>query len=170
MESKANLALLHDPRHRERFTEEEIRLVDRIVPWTRAVGAGPATTQDRRELVEHCRARRESLILKPGIGCGGVGAMLGRELTDRQWSDTLRAIADQDYVAQEVVVPAGEPVFDAAGGRIENWQANWGIFATGEGYAGAFVRALRAEDGSVISYSNTETRGTCVFTYGRGAS
>ena len=169
MESKANLALLHDPRNRAAFTRQERELVDRVVPWTRTIGAGVARSE-RAALREHCRARRASLILKPGTGCGGVGAVLGRELGDGEWSAVLDAIGDQDYVAQEVVVPAGEPVLDPATGELCSWQANWGIFATGEGYAGAFVRALRARDGAVISYGNAETRGTCVFTHGaRGA-
>ena len=167
MESKANLALVHDPSVRARFTAEEIRVVDRIVPWTRTIGAGSVTSAaDRAELEEHCRANRKSLILKPGTACGGKGAILGRELNDREWSETLTAVRDQDYVAQEIVTPAGERVLNSSTGEIEEWQANWGIFVTDDGYAGAFIRALRADDGSVISYSNRQTRGTCVFTCG----
>ncbi len=166
VESKANLALLHDPRHRACFRAKELELIDRIVPWTRTVGTGAgAGASDRAALIEHCRERRESLILKRGVGCGGAGALLGRELTDSEWSDALHAIAGEDYVAQEVVVPAPERVVDQASGEIELWQANWGIFANDEGYAGAFVRALRARDGAIITYGNSGTRGTCVFTH-----
>ncbi len=162
VETKANLALVHDPRMRASFSAAELALVDRIVPWTRSVGAGAS---DRAALVEHCRAGREGLILKRGVGCGGAGALLGRELTDRAWADALDAIAGEDYIAQEVVAPAPEPVFDPATGEIEPWQANWGIFATDDGYAGAFVRALRERDGAIITYGNSGTRGTCVFTH-----
>ena len=161
-ESKANLALLYDPRNRACFSARELALVDRIVPWTRTIGGASV---DRAALVEHCRERRESLILKRGVGCGGAGALLGRELDDRAWSEALRAIAGEDYVAQEVVVPAPEPVHDPETGEIELWQANWGIFATDDGYAGAFVRALREQDGAIVTYGNSGTRGTCVFTY-----
>ena len=161
MESKANLGLLHDLRNRAHFSADERALVDRLVPWTRTFSP---------ELIELCRERREALILKPGTGCGGAGAVLGRECGERAWADTLRAIGDRDYVVQELVDPVAEPVVDPLTGDVQSWQANWGVFATGEGYAGAFVRALRADDGSVISYSNRETRGTCVFTYPTGGS
>jgi len=67
---------------------------------------------------------------------------------------------------QERVQPALEPVVDAEDGVGRDWVANWGVFVDEEGYAGAFVRALRPEDGSVVSYSNPGTRGTCVFEYG----
>ena len=169
--SKACLALVHDPGLREEFTEAERELVDRIVPWTRVVGAGsPArpgavTAADRVELLDSCRAHREALILKPGVGYGGVGAVLGREVSDREWSEILIAAKDQDYVVQRIVTPASEPVCNPDTGALEDWRANWGIFTTRAGYAGAFVRALQVQDGSVISYSNAGTRGTCVYTY-----
>jgi uncharacterized circularly permuted ATP-grasp superfamily protein len=158
MESKANLALLHHPRNRSAFTTGERALVDRVVPWTATVST---------ELMGHLRERRESLILKPGTACGGAGVVVGRDCSDRTWADTLEAVGDQDYVAQEIIAPVAERVV-RENGDVEAWQANWGVFVTGEGYAGAFVRALRSEDGSVISYSNGETRGACVFTHPSG--
>jgi hypothetical protein len=160
--SKACLAVLHDPRLRGEFTEAERELVDRIVPWTRLVG-GAATNRD--ELLDACRANRDALVLKPGVGYGGVGVVLGREVSDRVWFQTLIAVKDQDYVVQRIVTPASEPVCNPDTGVLEDWRANWGIFTTRAGYAGAFVRALQAHDGSVISYSNAGTRGTCVYTY-----
>lgn len=163
METKANLALLHDPRNRASFSAAERRLVDRVVPWTRTIGAG-AGRSERAALVQRCRERRAELILKPGTGCGGVGALLGREHDDRAWARALEAIGDEDYVVQEVVTARPEPVLDGAG-ELSLWQANWGVFATDDGYGGAFVRALRASDGSIISYGNRETRGACVFTH-----
>jgi Circularly permuted ATP-grasp type 2 len=162
--SKTCLALVHDPRLREEFTEAERELVDRIVPWTRAVGAG---SDNRGELLDACRHYRDALILKPGVGYGGVGAVLGREVSDRDWSDILAAVEDQDYVVQRIVTPATEPVCNPDTGALEDWRANWGVFTTRAGYAGAFVRALQVQDGSVISYSNAGTRGACVYTYPR---
>jgi hypothetical protein len=169
--SKTCLALVHDPRLRQEFTAAERELVDRIVPWTRVVGAGgptrpaAATAADRDELLDACRAQREALILKPGVGYGGVGAVLGREVSDREWSEILIAVKDQDYVAQSIVTPASEPVCNPDTGALEDWRSNWGIFTARAGYAGAFVRALQIRDGSVISYSNPGTRGACVYTY-----
>ena len=161
--SKTCLALVHDPRLREELTAAERELVDRIVPWTRVVGTGIAA--DRLELLDACRAQRQALILKPGVGYGGVGAVLGREVGDREWSEMLLAVKDRDYVVQRIVSPASEPVCNPDTGALEDWHANWGIFTTQAGYAGAFVRALKIHDGSVISYSNPGTRGSGVYTY-----
>jgi hypothetical protein len=162
--SKGSLALLHQPGVRETFSAVERAVVDRIVPWTRLLGAGGPFGRDRAELVERCRAGREDLVLKPGVGYGGVGTVVGHEATDEQWRQALLDRAAGDHVVQQRVRPAGEPVVNAETGDVEHWVANWGVFVDSEGYNGGFVRALKPNEGAVVSYSNSGTRGTCVFT------
>lgn len=165
--SKGSLGLLHEDGTRSRLSAEEIDLVDRLVPWTRVVGrdlsGGRRADADR--LRRYCLANRESLILKRGIGYGGVGTVLGRESTDQEWSEALDVAERGDHVVQQIIQPATEPVLNPDTGEIEHWHANWGVFVTDAGYRGAFVRALQARHGSVISYSNSETRGAPVFTF-----
>lgn len=158
--SKGSLGMLHEPRVRELLTAPERAVVDRVVPWTRVL-TGAAGAQP--ELLDYCRAHRGSLVLKPGVGYGATGVVVGREVSDQDWQEHLQRA--RDHVVQRVVVPAPEPVRDPETGEVADWRANWGVFVTESGYGGAFVRALRAADGSVISYSNPGTRGTCVFTY-----
>lgn len=151
--SKGSLAMLHDPQVRATFSAREQQVVDRVVPWTRLV------TPD---LYEQCEAERDSLVLKPGVGYGGVGTVVGHAATDQQWAQALRRTGDD--VVQRRVRPRTEPVRDADTGDIKEWVANWGVFVDSAGYAGGFVRALKPTDGAVVSYSNSGTRGTCVFT------
>lgn len=166
--SKANLALLHDPLVRGALDPSERELVDRIVPWTRTLGPGQGATQaDPREparLLARCRAEQQDLVIKPGIAYGGVGTLIGRDTSTQVWRDALESAANGTLVVQRLVRPALETVVDANTRAAFGWQANWGIFVNARGYAGGFVRALRPEHGSVISYSNSETRGTCIFT------
>jgi hypothetical protein len=165
--SKGSLGMLHEPRVRAVLTDEERAVADRAVPWTRVLSTAPGAVTGSAvdELTDYCMTHRESLILKPGLGYGGVGAVLGRENSDQQWREALQAVQEQDFVVQEIVVPAAEPVYNPETEQVEDWRANWGIFVTDAGYGGAFVRALKPTDGSVISYSNPGTRGTCVFTH-----
>lgn len=135
-------------------------MVDRVVPWTRLFG----TKTDQEELFEQCRAERENLVLKPGVGYGGVGTVVGHAVTDQQWAQALIEARTGDHVVQRRVRPRAEPVLNADTGLVEEWVANWGIFVDSAGYAGGFVRALKPTDGAIVSYSNSATRGTCVFT------
>lgn len=158
--SKGSLAMLHDPDVRATFTPDEHAVVDRVVPWTRLLG----TAADQDELVQHCRNERRNLVLKPGVGYGGVGTVVGHSVTDEQWERALAERRTGDHVVQRRVRPRTEPVLNAETNTGEEWVANWGIFVDPAGYAGGFVRALKPADGAVVSYSNTGTRGTCVFT------
>ena len=156
--SKGSLALLHDPLLRESLTPAQRETIDRVVPWTRLLSSGGhRSCGDRAELVDLCRANRETLVIKPGVGYGAVGTTLGRETAPDRWDDVLADSANGDYVVQQLVTPAPEPVVNPDTGVIEDWRANWGIFVDSGGYSGAFVRALKAVDGSVISYSHPGT-------------
>jgi len=161
--SKAALALLHDPAVREVLTDAERGTVDRVVPWTARVSdalrdGAPA------ELLDRIRAERADLVLKPGIGYSGQGTVIGSEVSDEEWLRQLTQRRHGDDVVQRRVRPATEPVVNSRTGAAEEWVANWGVFVDDDGYAGSFVRALKPQDGSVISYSNAGTRGACVFT------
>lgn len=168
--SKGSLGLLHEDRTRTCLSAEERELVDRLVPWTRVVGRdlGGERRADTDELRRYCVANQGLLILKPGVGYGGIGAVLGPECTEQEWVEALDVAERGDYVVQQIVQPANEPVLNPDTGEVEDWRANWGVFVTDAGYRGAFVRALQARHGSVISYSNSGTRGAPVFTFRSG--
>jgi hypothetical protein len=158
--SKGNLAMLHDPNTRETLSAHERAVVDRIVPWTQLLNGHSGRT----ELLDRCRAERESLVLKPGVGSRGVGVVPGHAITDEQWEHALRAGMAGDHIVQRRVRPAGERVVNADTGAVEEWVANWGIFVDAGGYGGSFVRALKPADGALVLSSNPAFRGTCVFT------
>ena len=69
------------------FTRAERRLLDRVVPWTRVLGA--RVTEDpagrRIDLPEYVRRRRERLLIKPNVGSSGTGMLLGREAGSARW-------------------------------------------------------------------------------------
>lgn len=164
--SKGGLALLSDGRFRSAFAPAELAVIDRVIPWTRVVARGSSPEGGFAELLDRCRAEREHLVLKPCVGWGSAGAVVGRETTDREWCEMLEARADRGHVVQRLVMPVAEPVYDRdAEGQVADWHANWGVFVTPLGYSGSFVRALRPDDGSIITYGNKRARGTGVFSF-----
>ncbi|MBT2478732.1 hypothetical protein [Streptomyces sp. ISL-94] len=158
--NKACLALLSDPRHRAAFTEAELELIDRVLPWTRSLKADPSPEHD--ELLAYARAHREELILKPNAFYGGVGVIAGWTSTDEEWQAALERGVAEGAIVQERVVPRSEPVVNPETGEEEAWQAAWGLFYTPGGYAGAYARAVPAFESPVIgvtAYKNTRTAG-----------
>ncbi|MFH9725681.1 hypothetical protein ACH4M4_22350 [Streptomyces sp. NPDC017254] len=161
--NKSALALLTDPRWSGSFDADERALVDRVLPWSRAL-RGPGGPSD---LVDLCRERRERLILKPGAGYGGLDTFVGWESADAAWDKALGiAVERGGYVAQERVVPRPEPVYDPVTGTVDDWVAALGIFLTDEGYAGTHARANRADGGAIVGMSsNPDTRMVGVFSH-----
>lgn len=161
--NKGTLALLSGPRSRSVFSEEELALIDRVLPWTRSLG-GEANSDDA-DIIECCRERRQELILKPNANYGGAGIVAGWETSARDWWEALIG-ASSGCVVQERVVPRLEPVIDPKTRSLQQWQAAWGLFVTPDGYAGAYARALPAGESAVIGIgANAKTRTAGVFVY-----
>lgn len=158
--SKGALAMLSDERVRGSFSPTEIAVIDRIVPWTRMLAS------ETPDLIDYCRDHRHDLMIKPCVGWGAAGAARGSETTDRAWRQILASCMDGGYVVQRVVTPQLESVWDPDDATPKDWQVNWGVFVTPAGYAGSFERALKPEDGTIISFGNKGTRGTTAFTFG----
>jgi uncharacterized circularly permuted ATP-grasp superfamily protein len=89
---KTFFAVLTDPRFADLFSAEEHQVIRAHVPWTRLVEEGATDWHGQAvDLLEHVRARRDSLVLKPADEYGGSGVTLGWELDEAAWS---RAIAE----------------------------------------------------------------------------
>lgn len=159
--NKGCLALLSEWRWRGAFSVAEAALLDRVLPWTRTLGAdAPAG------LLEHCMDNREQLILKPRADFAGAGIVVGWETSEQEWKDALASCRERGYVVQERVCPRPEPVVDPQTGLVEDWLATWDVFLTPEGYAGSHIRALPAGDSAVIGMgANPRARTTGVFNY-----
>ncbi|HKT02294.1 MAG TPA: hypothetical protein VJT31_22425 [Rugosimonospora sp.] len=165
--NKGTLALLSDQQFRAAFSPAEAALIDRVLPWTRSLVAGPAQVgTDTVDLIEYCRDNREQLILKPRGDFGGAGIVVGWEQSDRDWRQSLVDCSGDRYVVQQRVEPRREPVVDPDTGTVEEWLATWDAFLTPDGYAGSHIRALPAGGGAIIGMgASASARTSGVFYY-----
>ncbi|SEF04543.1 hypothetical protein SAMN05216489_09915 [Streptomyces sp. 3213] len=160
--NKACMALLSDPARRRNFSEDECRLIDRVLPWTRLINTDALKTDT--DLVDECLERREQLILKVNARGGGAGAVVGWETDDATWRRALEDSAAEGCVVQQRVIPRPELVVDPISGETEEWRAAYGMFYTPHGYAGAYAKVVPAGSGSVISVmSRPRARCAAVF-------
>ncbi|GAB1646568.1 hypothetical protein [Krasilnikovia sp. MM14-A1259] len=158
--NKAALAMLSAAHAHDSFSPADRALLDRVLPWTRMLGTGPAHT----ETLAYCREHRAELIIKPTVGFGGADTVVGWEVDDDRWRSALTDCAGRGYIAQRRVTPVSEPVADPATGLTAQWNAVLGVFITDEGYAGTHVRAVPHEHGAVIALvGNPQARITGVF-------
>jgi len=125
LDQKSIFELFTDPALAERlFTVEERQVMRRHVLWTRRVGARLTTSPhgDRIDLLEHARAERESLVLKPNRSYGGEGVMVGHSVDQGAWESALdRALVEPNgWVLQQAApIPVKSfHVLDDATGEV----------------------------------------------------
>jgi len=157
--SKRCLALLSDPRYHDRFSAGELAVIDRVVPWTRALDSGTGEA----ELAEW-RRDKDNLVIKPSFSHSGEGFVAGWRSTEQEWAEALAAAAYIGAVVQRRIVPQPEPMVNPDTGELADWHAAWGLFVAPDGYAGAYVRLLPADASPVINFhASPETRVGGVF-------
>ncbi len=151
---KQVFALLSDNTFRSLFDEEEQHIIDKYIPWTRILKAGK-TFYDNKEinLVPFIKTNRQNFVLKPNMGFGGKGVVIGSEITQAEWEKKINSIINSGlrYIVQEYIEIPSEnfPVYKD--GRLEGFSRQyvnlnfWGVDGK---FAGGHVRA---SDNKVIN-------------------
>lgn len=161
--SKAAMALLSDSRHRDRFTPDELDVVDRVLPWTRSMAEADTVPADQEgSLAEYVLRHRGELVLKPSIGHAGQGVVAGWLASPTEWAELARTAARGDYIVQRRAPSVAERFQVTAEGPASACYLHWGLFVTGAGFSGGFVKGLldREQD---IRYLGDGSHVGCVF-------
>jgi uncharacterized circularly permuted ATP-grasp superfamily protein len=110
---KAFFAVLTDEANRRLFSAAEQELIARHVPWTRLLRDVRTTRNSTPiELLDHVRAHRSDLVIKPNDEYGGTGVILGWEVDERAWDGAIaRGVANdgQAWIVQERISVRLEP-------------------------------------------------------------
>jgi uncharacterized circularly permuted ATP-grasp superfamily protein len=119
---KALFAVLTDARRSSLFTDDEVKVVNKHVPWTRVVREEKSDYKGQEiDLLEFILANNERLVLKPNDDYGGHGITIGWNSSPEVWGRALdEALKDGDYLVQERV-PTAREAFPAltADGKIQ---------------------------------------------------
>lgn len=160
--NKRALSLMTEPEHRDRLTEDERALVDRLVPWTRRLdGATVERDGEEHDAVTYLLDHQPDLLLKPSLLHGGLGVTPGWTVTPDDWADAVSAAVETGgFVVQERVRPEREPFLTGEGDQVD-MSLNWGVFVLGGGYGGAIVRGTADPDVGVVSMANGARVGCC---------
>ena len=146
-EDKAFFAILTDEAFAPLVSDEERRLLARVLPWTRRV-AERWTRRDEAEidLVPYVLEHRESLVLKPAHDYGGRSVVLGSETNPSDWHAAVHAALDAPWVVQQRVAIPEEPFPVLEGGSLAfvPLKVNANPFYVAGEPVGAVTRASRS--------------------------
>ncbi len=162
--TKSCLAMLTDESNRDAFSQAELDVIDRILPWTRMVrekgtvpGGGSETS-----LINYILDHREELVLKPTIGHAGWGVIAGWMVTPEEWESRIHAATDGNYIVQQRVHSVPERFYFPEATRPSTSFLHWGLFVTGAGLSGGFIKGPldREQD---IRYRGDGSHLGCIF-------
>lgn len=165
--NKGCMAMLSDPRWRHAYSDDEIALLDHLLPWTRLLSVDAGATEDEvEELVRRCRDEQEDLVLKPLTESSGKGILAGWQTERDEWNRALDGWRDRTLIVQRRVAPRPDVVVNPHDGTLERWISALGVFHTPYGFAGGYARvALEDQDAIVNIYRNPEVRFAAFFSY-----
>jgi len=144
---KQAFALLSDRSFRSLFNEEEQHVIDKYIPWTR-IFKECKTFYDNKEinLVPFIKTNRQNFVLKPNMGFGGKGVVIGSEMIQSDWEKKINSIINSGlrYIVQEYIEIPSEnfPVYKD--GRLKGFSRQyvnlnfWGVDGK---FEGSLVRA-----------------------------
>ncbi len=102
---KASFAIASDEKFHQIFTEDQLEIIKKHIPWTRRVREMKTKSFDGKEinLIEHIRKNRNEFILKPNDDYGGHGIIFGWESSESEWETALEKALQESFVVQKKV-------------------------------------------------------------------
>lgn len=102
--SKRVFAALSDPTFRSLIPAQLHAALERCIPWTRIVQEGRTSHPSGEvDLLEFAASHRADLVLKPALGYGGQGVVLGWRTSAEEWERALAVALNERGVVQERV-------------------------------------------------------------------
>jgi len=144
---KSAFAIIQDKRFRNLFDEEELYVINKYIPWTRILKQCKTFYKNTEiNLVPFIRMHRQKFVIKPNMGFGGKGIVIGSEISQTEWEKKINLIMDSGskHVVQEYIdIPTENfPVYE--NGILKGFSPQyvninfWGVDGK---FAGSFVRA-----------------------------
>lgn len=139
---KMSFAILTDEKYASIFTDEQIEIIGKHIPWTRKVEEAKTKFNGKEiDLLECLRQNRDIFLLKPNDDYGGKGIVLGWEVSQSDWEIALNEALEDSFVVQEKAQIEKQefPVFDEEI-SIENLLVDFDPFLFQNKVEGGMVR------------------------------
>jgi hypothetical protein len=150
--SKAIFSLLTNREYDRFFTDNENKMKQDHLPWSRGVADAEEFYGHRKVfLIDFLKDEKETLVLKPARSHGPDHVQVGRETTDSEWNAAVdRALKGKGWVIQEHVNIPIMTVPQIVNGKLDfaYKKYNFNPLVFGGKYAGGFVRL---SDESVVN-------------------
>jgi glutathionylspermidine synthase len=101
---KSMLSFISNPINFHYFTEEQVKVIKKHIPWTRKFDETITMSKEGEEvtLKSYMISKKDELVIKPATGAGGYGVMVGKSTDQLKWNDVVEGYAgDPGWIVQE---------------------------------------------------------------------
>lgn len=152
--NKKVLSLITDPRYQNIYTEDELNVIRKTIPWTKILADKKVNYKDVTvHLKDFILENKDLLVLKPANLYGGIDVHLGRETDQEIWEKIMNEhLHDESWVVQEYVdipIDIYPEIKDEVTLKLK--KVNINPFALLGKYSGSITRV---SDSSVINVSS----------------
>jgi hypothetical protein len=101
---KASFAILSDEKYADIFSNEQLEIIKKHIPWTRKVSDSKTIFHGETvDLLELLRREQSKFVLKPNDDYGGKGISFGWESSQSDWQTAIENALQDSFVVQERV-------------------------------------------------------------------
>ncbi|KAF0249210.1 MAG: hypothetical protein FD167_1386, partial [bacterium] len=101
---KTFFELLSNEKYAHLFEPEVAQALTKYIPWTRKIRESKTIYQGKPiDLLPFIADHRQDFVLKPGFGHGGKGVIIGKDVDDNIWAETLKTALTNPYIVQEYI-------------------------------------------------------------------
>ncbi len=99
---KMSFAILTDEKYVNIFTDEQLEIISKHIPWTRKVEDAKTTFHSEEvDLLELLRKYKDNFLIKPNDDYGGKGIVLGWQVSQNDWEKAIDEALEDSFVVQE---------------------------------------------------------------------
>jgi hypothetical protein len=151
LSSKLNLGLLSENENSAIFNEEERKIIQTYIPWSRKIDIIDTTYKGTKVRLDNfLLSNKEKFLIKPSEGAGGMGVCVGKNTTAAQWREAVElALSQKKWLTQEYVQSLPY-LYQVGENGCSQHNVIWGGFVFGSEYVGEWVRLLARKDSKGI--------------------
>lgn len=145
--NKINFALLHDEKYNGVFSNSELEVIKKHVPYTFRI------EPENYEKLNDVILNKHEWVLKPGQGSGGNGVFIGSEVSQDKWRDLIEnSKKERMSILQKFCKPQAFNYLDIENNIVPH-HLIFGFFVFGNEYADGFIRLNPLNKSLVINVS-----------------
>jgi len=117
---KTSYAVISDEANAELFSEDELKAIEKFIPWTRRVSERFTVFQGKRvDMLPFIASDKDQFVLKPSDEYGGKGIVLGWTVAQDEWEQAIRHSLTESTIVQRRVTVPSEAFPSVTDGRVE---------------------------------------------------